>query len=268
MTDQQQAHGATLSGVARRTLAAPSRTRTCETDRVEHQQISSRDGVSLHVGVTGNGPDVVVLSGGPGCVHYLAEEQLAPRGVRAWFPDPRGVGRSGGGPHGMTTAVGDLEDIREALGIDRWIVLGHSWGSDLAVRYALDHPERAGAVIGVCGRGFQYDRFWSAAYERGQHTESDFDIGFDPAVHQSLKASFQEWVHQPNLFRRLADSPVPMRFIAAEDDIRPDWPLRQLAELVPGATFEQIPDVVHNFWSTDPETWVDVISRACQAAKG
>ena len=100
--------------------------------------VAADDGVSLHVAVCGQGADVVVLSGGPGCVHYLADESLAPNGFRCWFPDPRGVSRSGGGPHDMATAVADLEAIRRVTGVESWIVLGHSWGSDLAVRYALE----------------------------------------------------------------------------------------------------------------------------------
>lgn len=55
---------------------------------MEHQLISARDDLSLHIAGTGAGPDVVVLSGGPGCVHYLADERLAPEGVRAWSTDP------------------------------------------------------------------------------------------------------------------------------------------------------------------------------------
>jgi len=230
---------------------------------MEHQQVPARDGVPLHIASTGSGPDVVVLSGGPGCVHYLAEERIAPSGVRSWFPDPRGVGRSGGGPHDMTTAITDLEDLRAALRIDSWIVLGHSWGSDLAVRYALEHPARVRGVVGIAGRGLQYDRLWSAEYERGEHTERHFDIDFVPQVHESLKESFRQWIHTPDLFRRLADSPVPMRFVAAADDIRPDWPLRQLAALVRGGTFEVVTGAVHNFWSTDPDLWVKVTSAAC-----
>ena len=46
------------------------------------------DGTLLHVGVTGEGPDAVMLSGGPGCVHYLEDDALAPRGMRAWYPNP------------------------------------------------------------------------------------------------------------------------------------------------------------------------------------
>src|SRR5262245_45587159 len=100
---------------------------------MESRLIRVRD-VELHVGVTGAGPDVVVLSGGPGCVQYLERDELAPRGHRAWFPEPRGVGRSGGGPHTMGEAIADLESIRTAAGVGSWIVLGHSWGCDLGVR--------------------------------------------------------------------------------------------------------------------------------------
>ena len=52
-------------------------------------RLPADDGTLLHVGVTGKGPDVVVLPGGPGCVHYLEDDDLAPRGLRAWYPVKR-----------------------------------------------------------------------------------------------------------------------------------------------------------------------------------
>ncbi|MBB6629228.1 alpha/beta hydrolase [Nocardioides sp. KIGAM211] len=221
------------------------------------------DGVELHVGVTGEGPDVVVLSGGPGCVHYLERDEIAPAGYRCWYPEPRGVGRSGGGPHTMERAVDDLEAIRAAMGVERWTVLGHSWGSDLAVRYAVDHPEAVEGVVGLCGRGPQRDRHWSEAYEAGRPDEPVVDIAFDPGVHASLGASFTEWIHTPDLWRGLADCDVPMRFIAAEHDIRPSWPLAQLAALVRHGSFETVPGVPHDFWSTHPDVWRATVARAC-----
>lgn len=158
----------------------------------------------------GSGPDVVVLSGGPGCVHYLADDSLAPIGFRSWFPDPRGVSRSGGGPHDMARAIDDLEAIRRAIDIDEWIVLGHSWGSDLAVRYALDHPDRVRGAVGIAGHGLHRDREWSAAYEAGKTSETPVEIDWVPEVHAALWGSFKDWVHQPRLWRSLADSTVPM----------------------------------------------------------
>lgn len=221
------------------------------------------DQIRLHVGVTGSGADVVVLSGGPGCVHYLEDDAIAPRGMRAWFPEPRGVGRSDGGPHDLEQAVADLEAVRRAVGVESWIVLGHSWGSDLAVRYALDHPDRIRAVVGIAGHGLHKDRTWSAIYESLKDTAPAVDIDWVPAVHQALGSSFTEWIHEPELFRRLADSPVPMTIVAAGADIRPAWPLRQLAALVPRAEFVEVPDVPHDFWSTHPQIWVDVVTNAC-----
>jgi proline iminopeptidase len=221
------------------------------------------DQIRLHVGVTGSGADVVVLSGGPGCVHYLEDDAIAPRGMRAWFPEPRGVGRSDGGPHDLEQAVADLEAVRRAVGVESWIVLGHSWGSDLAVRYALDHPDRIRAVVGIAGHGLHKDRTWSAIYESLKDTAPAVDIDWVPAVHQALGSSFTEWIHEPELFRRLADCPVPMTIVAAGADIRPAWPLRQLAALVPRAEFVEVPDVPHDFWSTHPQIWVDVVTNAC-----
>lgn len=227
---------------------------------MNERQVAAGDGVMLHVGVSGSGPDVVVLSGGPGCLHYLEHDHLVPSGTRASFPEPRGVGRSGGGEHTMAQAVDDLESIREALGVDRWMVLGHSWGSDLAVRYALDHPTSVSRVIGVAGHGLHKDRDWSRHYEAGKASEPKVDIPWEPAVWRSLQDSFLQWVHEPDLFRSLADTPVPMTFIAAGDDIRPSWPLQQLAALVPDGAFTVVPDVPHDFWSTHPERWLQVVS--------
>jgi proline iminopeptidase len=38
--------------------------------------------------------------------------------------------------------IGDIEALREHLGIERWLVVGVSWGSTLALAYAEAHPDR------------------------------------------------------------------------------------------------------------------------------
>jgi proline iminopeptidase len=227
-------------------------------------RVRADDQTDLHVGVTGSGPDVVVLSGGPGCVHYLEHDDIAPRDMRAWYPEPRGVGRSAGGPHTLEEAVADLEAVRRHADVDSWVVLGHSWGSDLAVRYALDHPSHVRSVVGVAGHGLHKDRTWSEIYESLKHTEPKIDIEWDRPVHYALSASFVEWIHEPDLLRRLADCRVPMSIVAAELDVRPSWPLRQLAALVQRGVFVEIPGVPHDLWSTHPKVWVDVVTDACR----
>jgi proline iminopeptidase len=141
------------------------------------------------------GPGGPVVAGG-GCVQYLERDELAPRGHRAWYPAPRGVGRSGGGPHTMAEAIADLEGIRAAVGVGEWIVVGHSWGCDLGVRYAVEHPEAVAAVVGIAGRGPQRDRTWSEAYETGKLTEPVVEIDGVPEVHAALGASLLEMDEQ------------------------------------------------------------------------
>lgn len=220
----------------------------------------------LHVGVRGHGPDVVVLTGGPGCVQYLEADEIAPRGYRAWYPEPRGVGRSTGGAHTMEHAVADLETIRASLGVTSWIVVGHSWGCDLGVRYGVERPESVRAVIGVAGTGPQRDRSWAAAYEAAKDAERTMNIRWSPEVHASLLRSFTDWIHSRDLWRGLADCRVPMHLVAAGDDIRPWWPLEQLAALLPHGRFSVIPGVPHDFWSTHPAEWTNAISALCDVA--
>jgi proline iminopeptidase len=101
------------------------------------------------------GAPAVVLHGGPGsgCKDDL-RRLLDPAFYRIVLFDQRGSGRSE--PGGCTLAnrtgdlVGDLERIRRALGIDRWLVLGGSWGATLALRYAQVHPT---VVSGLVLRG-------------------------------------------------------------------------------------------------------------------
>jgi proline iminopeptidase len=102
-----------------------------------------------------NGVPIVFLHGGPGGA-------LSPNHRR--FFDPahyhvvllcqRGAGRStpAGELRENTTwdLVQDLETLREALGIGKSIVFGGSWGSTLALSYAVTHPER---VLGLIVRG-------------------------------------------------------------------------------------------------------------------
>jgi len=65
--------------------------------------------------------------------------------------DQRGAGRSQpqGGLSGNDTPalVADIEKIRMRLGIDRWLVVGGSWGATLALLYAGRHAARVSALV-------------------------------------------------------------------------------------------------------------------------
>ena len=114
----------------------------------------------------------------------------------------------------------------------------------------------------------QRDRTWSEAYEAGKDTEPIVAVAWVPEVHAALSASFTEWVQQPDLWRSVADCPVPMHLIAAGADIRPAWPLEQLARLVPRGRCTTVPDVPHDFWYTDPDVWIAAVTDACLTAEG
>jgi proline iminopeptidase len=83
-------------------------------------QVSLSDGVELHVEVFGEGRPVLWLPGGPGLSNYLEPVARELSGFRHILPDPRGTGRSGGGPHSLEVALTDLEDLRRNLGIRQW----------------------------------------------------------------------------------------------------------------------------------------------------
>lgn len=116
-------------------------------------QLAVGDGHVLHLEESGNpeGVPVVVLHGGPGGGSKpLDRRQFDPSFWRVILFDQRGCGRST--PHAALAAnttwhlVADIERIREHLALDRWAVMGGSWGSCLALAYAQTHTERVLAL--------------------------------------------------------------------------------------------------------------------------
>ena len=108
----------------------------------------------IHVAEYGNpaGKPVVLLHGGPGAGSNPTMPRFHdPEAHRIVTFDQRGSGQST--PHAElrenTTwdLVGDIERIRDMLGIERWQVFGGSWGSCLALAYAETHPERVTELV-------------------------------------------------------------------------------------------------------------------------
>jgi proline iminopeptidase len=114
-----------------------------------------RDGAELWTAVSGTGAPVVCLHGGPGMWDYLAPlAGLLDDTFTVIRFEQRGCGRSTGvGPFTIAQAVEDLDQVRAALGIGQWAVAGHSWGAELAIRYAAQHQDRTTAVAYISGVG-------------------------------------------------------------------------------------------------------------------
>ena len=103
---------------------------------------------------------VVFLHGGPGSGCNPGQRRFFdPKRYRIILLDQRGCGRSN--PQGSTEEnttshlISDIEALRHHLKIDRWLVFGGSWGSTLAIAYALRHPT---AVAGLILRGIFLSR--------------------------------------------------------------------------------------------------------------
>jgi proline iminopeptidase len=113
----------------------------------------------LHVDERGpaDAPVLLYIHGGPGqgCFDFMAYQgdRLA-QDLRLVGVDQRGVLFSDPLPEGATLSeddlVDDFEALREMLGIERWTILGHSFGGRLALRYAARQPDAVSAVIFEC----------------------------------------------------------------------------------------------------------------------
>ncbi|MDI1309647.1 MAG: prolyl aminopeptidase [Methylotenera sp.] len=117
-----------------------------------------------------NGSPVVFLHGGPGSGCSPTQRRFFdPAYYRIILIDQRGCGRSA--PQGEivdnTTddLVNDIDAIRAALNIDKWLVFGGSWGSTLALAYALAHTDR---VTGLILRGIFLSRPTELSWFLGQ----------------------------------------------------------------------------------------------------
>jgi proline iminopeptidase len=108
----------------------------------------------LNVQTYGNpeGVPVVFLHGGPGGgITPDYRKFFDPNKFHVVFFDQRGCGKSEpfASLENNTTwdLVSDIEKIREHLEIDSWYVFGGSWGSTLALTYAIEHTERVNGLI-------------------------------------------------------------------------------------------------------------------------
>ncbi|WP_413568902.1 prolyl aminopeptidase [Bdellovibrio sp. HCB117] len=98
------------------------------------------------------GKPVVFLHGGPGGgVAPDHRRFFDPKAYRIILFDQRGSGKSTPcaelRENNTWELIKDIETIRSMLKIDKWVVFGGSWGSTLALTYAISHPERVKALV-------------------------------------------------------------------------------------------------------------------------
>lgn len=211
------------------------------------------DGHRLYWECCGNpdGKPSVFFHGGPGTgCSPGARRFFDPAVYRVVLFDQRGSGRSrplASAPDAdlstNTTAhlLADVETLRAHHGIDRWTVLGASWGSTLGLAYAQAHPRRVRALVLAsvtttsrrevewitCGVGRifprEWDRFAAAVPDTLRHLPlvdayAALLSDPDPAVHEHAA---REWCAWEDAHVSLAPGRVPdPRFDDAEFRLR------------------------------------------------
>jgi proline iminopeptidase len=184
-----------------------------EIDPYDSGMLDVGDGHRLYWECCGNpdGRPAIYFHGGPGSGCTPGQRRFFdPTAYRAVLFDQRGSGRSrplasepDADLSANTTAhlIADIEKLREYHGIDRWTILGMSWGSTLGLAYAQAYPRRVSALVLApvtttsrrevewitrhVGRIFpqEWDRFAAVVPERLQHlplVDAYATLLFDP----------------------------------------------------------------------------------------
>jgi proline iminopeptidase len=173
-----------------------------------------------------NGKPALVVHGGPGSGCGAGSRRyFDPERYRVLLFDQRGCGRST--PHASDPAadmsvntthelLADMEQLREHLGIEQWLLYGGSWGSTLILAYAERRPQRVSEIViaGVTttrrseidwlyrgvGRFFpvEWERFRAGVAE--SHRDGDLLAGYarlledpDPDVRARAAADWLAW---------------------------------------------------------------------------
>ena len=115
-------------------------------------QVSDLHNIYVEESGNPNGRPVIFLHGGPGGgIESIYRQYFNPDKWRIIMFDQRGCGQSI--PHAElqenTTwdLINDIEHIRKELNVSNWAVFGGSWGSTLALSYAITHPDKCSELI-------------------------------------------------------------------------------------------------------------------------
>ncbi len=107
------------------------------------------------LGQSGTALPIIAINGGPGLSHaYMMQNDLWERIGRnrlVVLYDQRGTGASkrmqAGILQTMDAQVADLDAVRQTLGLNKFALLGDSYGGLVAMAYAAAHPEHVAKLI-------------------------------------------------------------------------------------------------------------------------
>ena len=190
------------------------------------------NGTHLFVHREGAGEALVVVHGGPVLDHGYLVQPLRPLAEehQLVFYDQRLSGRSDGTVDSASVSlavfVADLEGIRRTMDLERFDLLGHSWGGLLAMLYAVEHPSRVRSLVLVSpippsADLWREEQAAAAASFMVEDTvgmgalrsSADFQAGRPAAIERMLQLSFRGQLHDP----ATADS---LHFTIADDYVQ------------------------------------------------
>jgi pimeloyl-ACP methyl ester carboxylesterase len=139
------------------------------------------NGINIHYQRVGNGPDLVMLHGLSGnlAVWHLKIVGLLRDHFRVLTYDLRGHGYSDVPPNGYTAGdmADDLLGLLDALEIQRPFIVGHSYGADTALYFALKYPNRVRKVVSI-------------------------EAGLAALIHYRKREDWEGWVYWANVLER------------------------------------------------------------------
>lgn len=175
----------------------------------------------LYVVEQGQGFPILLLHGGPGLDHHMFGDYLdrLARDFRLIFVDQRSQGlsdRTAPDTWSLSQMADDVVRLAEAMELERYAVLGHSFGALVALQNAVTHPGKASATIISSG-------FPSARYL--DHVDHNLEI-FEPANLRDQVAS--SWAREREAqtgehVRELLHDQIPFHFADPLDRLIPEY---------------------------------------------
>ncbi|MFN2451428.1 MAG: alpha/beta fold hydrolase [Candidatus Dormibacteria bacterium] len=255
---------------------------------VRELEAVAADGCRLAVSVRGAGPPLLMIPGlGSSRRVYAPILPLLSERLRTIVYEPRGIGDSDitDGPYTMAQLAGDAVSVLDAARVERAAVFGASMGGMVAMHVALDHPARvARLIVAAAGPGGTYGVraedwatrallgkgartpaeayrtactvLYSERFQREHPDVIDGEVtrrGAHPVRARAFTAQF-EAVRGHDVGARLGALAVPALVVhGGLDVVNPVRNGEILADAIPGARLEVLPEAGHLFFHEEPE---------------
>lgn len=276
----------------------PEIPRLCDKFVGKKERVQISENCGLYVEQEGKGEPVVLLHGGPGATHHYFHPHFSQLkdSARVIYYDQRGCGlsdRVADKGYSIDQAVDDLENLRIKLGIDRWTLLGHSYGGLLAQYYAKKYPQNVKGLVLTCatpglqnldyGRSYDFisreeadriDAIYRADIPKQKELYNAFLNGdwkrqnfYKPTKEEMVRNALYEWDHDPEFRKAVASevgscdlkgffkgSPVPTMIIEGARDLT--WGKDKPGKLLenhPNAKMIMCENSAHNPFQDEPD---------------